>query len=458
MRRTFLLAVLLMTTSSLLPGAQANKTSGLLAPTPPMGWNSWDSFGASITQAEFKANARWMAKNLKSYGWQYVVVDGGWYLEIPTWGGPGPWKRAMDGEGRNLPAPNRFPSAADGKGFKPLADFAHSLGLKFGIHMMRGIPRVAVEKNLPIAGSAFHAADAADTSDVCVWNAENYGIKDNAAGQAYYDSVLKLYASWGIDFLKVDCISSRPHKTSAIRMIDRAIAKTGRRIVLSLSPGPTSLAFAGELRQDAQMWRISDDFWDNWIPTGNESWSQGLRDQFGTAVGWARFITPGHWPDADMLPLGYIGPRPGVGKARWTRLTHTEQRTMLTLWCMMRSPLILGSDLTRNDAWTTGLETNREVLAVDQDSTDNRPLITSNTLTIWTARPQKGKGHYLAVFNRGDNPLKVDLQWNELGLVTGKAYELRDLWEHKDLGAHTALHLTLQPHACVFYRATAQKM
>ena len=169
----------------------------------------------------------------------------------------------LSAEGRYLPAANRFPSAGAQQSFKPLADYVHSLGLKFGIHIIRGIPREAVEKNLPIAGSTFHAADAANRSDVCRWNSDNYGLKNNAAAQAYYDSIARLYASWGVDFLKVDCISS-PYKADEIRMVSTALKKTGRPIVLSLSPGPTPLEDAANVRQYAQQWRISDDFWDIW--------------------------------------------------------------------------------------------------------------------------------------------------------------------------------------------------
>jgi hypothetical protein len=113
---------------------------------------------------------------------------------------------------------------------------------------MRGIPREAVAKDLPIAGTSYHATDAADTSDTCFWNADNYGVKHNAAGQAYYDSLAKLYAGWGLDFIKVDCISSLPYKTDEIHMISAALRKSRRPIVLSLSPGPTSLAVAADVK------------------------------------------------------------------------------------------------------------------------------------------------------------------------------------------------------------------
>ncbi len=470
----FLMAffVVLLATASVsltvLAGAQHPAASGEsrtaranpnhLAMTPPMGWNSWDSYGLTVDEPEFKANADWLAKHLKQFGWQYAVVDEGWFLQNPESGGKPAWEYVLDGASRYVPALNRFPSAANNAGFKPLADYVHSLGLKFGLHIIRGIPREAVAKNMPIADSPYHAADAAEEADTCPWNADNFGVRDNAAGQAYYDSVARLYAGWGLDFIKVDCISNRPYKESEIRMISAALEKSGRPIVLSLSPGPTSLAVADSVRKYAQMWRISDDFWDYWTPAADpaESWPQTLHGQFATAVGWAPHIEPGHWPDADMLPLGYLGPRPGLGSARQTRFTHDEQRTLITLWSIMRSPLIMGGNLTQMDEWTTALLTNPEVIAVDQHSAANRPLIVTNNSVIWSARSEDGKGYYLAVFNRGDSPQTTELAWNEIGLAAG-TYKLRDLWERKELGAATSLKLTLQPHTCVLYRLTSEK-
>lgn len=444
--RLSLFAAIILTVSFLPLSAQE------LAPTPPMGWNSWDSYGLTITESEFKTNADWMAKHLKSFGWQYAVVDEGWYLQNPQSGGKPAWQFTLDANGRFTPALKRFPSATSGAGFRPLADYAHSLGLKFGIHLIRGIPREAVAKNLPIAGSSYHAADAADTSDTCEWNPDNYGIKPNPAGQAYYDSLAKLYASWQLDFIKVDCISSLPYKVDEIHMLSAALKKAGRPIVLSLSPGPASLAVADDMRQHAQMWRISEDLWDDWTPSADHGWTQTLFGQFATAAAWAPFIGPGHWPDADMLPIGYLGPRPGLGSPRQSRFSHDEQRTLLTFWSIMRSPLMIGGDLLHNDAWTTSLLTNPEVIAVNQHSTGNRPLITTNSTVIWSANPQNENGHYLAIFNRGDHEENVALDWNEVGLTLGKPHARRDLWEHKDLGPATSLKLALQPHACAMYR------
>ena len=318
--------------------------------------------------------------NLKPYGWQYVVVDMEWFVTNPTPEGNSKSSLySMDSNGRYVPAVNRFPSSEGGAGFKPLGEYVHSLGLKFGIHILRGIPKQAVEANLPIAGSAYKASDAADVTETCPWNPDNYGIDATKPGaQAYYDSIATLYASWGVDLIKVDCISSHPYRSEEIRMLSTALGKTGRPIVLSLSPGPARIEKTEEMRKYAQMWRISDDIWDLWH--SDVTYPQGLGDQFANVLKWAGKSQPGHWPDADMLPLGYLGPAPGWGKARQTRLTHDEQRTLVTLWSIFPSPLMVGGELPPADAWTKSLLTNPEVLLVDQQSTENRPGIANDSM------------------------------------------------------------------------------
>jgi alpha-galactosidase len=420
-----------------------------LAPTPPMGWNSWDSYGLSITEAEYKANASWLHRHLQPLGWQYVVVDEGWYVRQPGQKGAAQGF-VMDGVGRYLVADNRFPSAASGAGFKPLADWVHSLGLKFGLHIIRGIPREAVEKNLPIEGSAFHAADAANTGDTCRWNSDNYGLKANAASQVYYDSIIKLYAGWGIDYIKVDCIS-RPYQADEIHMMSAAIAKSGRAMVLSLSPGPTPIEEAEDVKKYAQLWRISDDMWDTWSGPEDKTFPAGLIRQFERTAQWAPHIAVSHWPDADMLPLGYLGPRPGWGDPRVSRLTADESRTMMTLWSMARSPLVAGTNLTKMDPATEALYTNPEVIAVDQHSRENREHSRTGSLVVWTARPEEGTGQYVAIFNLADKAQDVTSSWKELGLPEGN-HAVRDLWARKDLGSATSLKTSLAAHATMLYR------
>ena len=433
--------------------AASAQTAALLTPTPPMGWNSWDSYGTTITEDDVRTNARWIALHLKSYGWQYVVVDMEWFVTNATASGNSKASQfTMDQYGRYTPAVNRFPSAANGAGFKPLADYVHSLGLKFGLHIVRGIPRQAVDKNLPIADSTYRAADAADTSDACPWNPDNWGLDaTKPAAQAYYDSIAKLYASWGADFVKADCIASRPYRGEEIRMLSTALRKTGRPIVLSLSPGAAPLDKVDEMRQYADMWRISDDVWDLWH--SGVPYPQGLGDQFPRAAAWAPLSQPGRWPDADMLPFGYLGPHPGFGGARQTRLTHDEQRTFFTLWCMFRSPLMWGGNPLKSDSWTVSLLTNAEVLDVDQRSTGNHILTSSDKTVVWTARPDQDSGYYVAVFNLQDSPQAVHFTWKDLSLPEG-THTIRDLWEHKDLQPAKSLEMNLPPHGCILYRVS----
>ena len=431
------------------------KTGPVLAATPPMGWNSWDGYGTTITEDQFKANAKWFAKHLRPQGWQYVVVDMEWFVTNPTPEGNSKNSQfSLDSYGRYTPAINRFPSAAQEAGFKPLADFVHSVGLKFGIHILRGIPKDAVRKNLPIEGSSYHAVDAADTAETCPWNPDNYGLDASKPGaQAYYDSIARLYAGWEVDFIKVDCIASRPYRGDEIRMLSDALRKTGRPIVLSLSPGAAPIDKIDEMRQYAQLWRISDDIWDLWHST--VPYPQGLGDQFANVAKWAGLSQPGQWPDADMLPLGRLGPAPGWGKARETALSHDEQRTLMTLWCIFPSPLMIGGELPSADAWTVSLLTNPEVLAVDQHSTGNRQVINTDHSVVWLANSDHDgeDTHYVALFNLGESKAILRYDWRDLGLA-GKMYRPRDLWQRKDLASSSSMAVTLPIHGSALYRLT----
>jgi alpha-galactosidase len=436
--------------SLLTPAAAPQTGQPLLAETPPMGWNSWDSYGTTVKESDFKANAEWLAAHLKPFGWQYAVVDMEWFVTNPTPEGNSKTSQfSLDDHGRYIPPVSRFPSAANGAGFKPLADYVHGLGLKFGIHTLRGVPKQAVERNLPIEGSDYHAAEAVKTTDPCPWNPDNYGTDSSKpAAQAYYDSIARLYAGWGVDLIKVDCIASRPYKGDDIRMLSVALRKTGRPIILSLSPGAAPVEKVDEMREYAQMWRISDDIWDLWH--SDVQYPQGLGDQFLRIAKWAPLTQPGHWPDADMLPLGYLGPAPGWGKARSTRLTHDEQRTLFTLWSMFRSPLMMGGNLSSSDAWTTALLSNPEVIALDQHSAGAGPVITTDKTVIWKSHADSGDLHYLAIFNLGSTPDKLQYSWKDLGFVASK-YKVRDLWEHNDLGAAGSITATVPSHGVVLY-------
>jgi phospholipase/lecithinase/hemolysin len=441
------LAVLALLAGIQPAGAQPTPTPPAFhtwAPAPPMGWNSWDAFGTTITEAQAKAQADYMAEHLRAYGWSLLTVDIQWYepgAEGHNYRPDAPL--VMDEFGRLLPAPNRFPSAADGAGFKPLADYAHARGLKFGIHLMRGIPRLAVTRNLPVKGTNVRASDIANRASVCAWNPDMYGVDMAKPGaQAYYDSVFELIASWGVDFVKVDDISRPYHDNEReIEAIRAAIDRTNRPIVLSLSPGETALDAADHAQRHANMWRISDDFWDQW---------RLLREQFTRLRNWNPHRGPGYWPDADMLPLGVLG-------KRTTRFTPDEQRTLMTLWCIARSPLIHGGDMTKTDAFTLSLLTNPEVIAVNQASTGNRPLFERDGLVAWIADVPGSRDRYLALFNTRDRgaetlagvPVPVPL--GDLG-IDGSA-RVRDLWERRDLPVASGTLAPVVPwHGSALYR------
>ncbi len=436
--------------------AQSQASSAApLAPTPPMGWNSYDSYCGDVTEQEVKANADYMATHLARYGWKYVVVDYYWYFPHPKTEDSRQQEDlevAMDEYGRLLPAENRFPSAAGGKGFKPLADYVHGKGLKFGIHIMRGIPRAAVKKNLPILGTTAHAQDIANLENDCRWSTAMHGIDaSKPAGQAYYDSITKLYAEWGVDYIKADDMSWAGKKTGEnyhapeIEALHKAIQKAGRPMVLSLSPGPTPPSQAEHVRKYAELWRISGDFWDSW---------RLLKRQFQLLRPWIPYIGPDRWPDADMLPLGRIRIRGFRDGERRSRFTKDEQRTQMSLWVIFRSPLMIGGDLPTMDPETLALFTNEEALEIDQHSTKNRELFARGDQIAWAADAPGGNAKYLAVFNAGDDgPLEVAVRWSELGL-SGKC-AVRDIWEKKDLGVFgNQFAPKLPPHGAGLYKVS----
>ena len=414
----------------------------MIAKYPPMGWNSWDCFGAAVTEDQVRANAEYMAGHLKEYGWEYVVVDIQWYQPTAISHEYEPFSDVpMDAYGRLLPAENRFPSAKGGAGFKPLADYIHSLGLKFGIHIMRGMPRMAAHRHLPILNSDYRCDEAANPNSICAWNPDMYGLKcDHPGAKAYYDSLFALYADWGVDFVKCDDIAREyPHCEREIELISQACRGCGREIALSLSPGPAPLEKAEHLKAFANMWRITDDFWDDW---------RLLKGMFERAEKWCVHAAPGHWPDADMLPVGALRQcYDSHPDGKWTKFTQAEQRTMLTLWCMMRSPLMIGGDLPKNDGFTLELLTNADVLAIERESWCAHPLYTTEEEAAWIAPRRDGTGCYAALFNLSDRARRVALDPAYLEQAYRSATEL---WTgtkpRKGLGARLA------PHDCAVWR------
>ncbi len=415
--------------------------------TPPMGWNSWDCFGSSVDEETLLANARFMADNLKEYGWEYVVCDIQWYQ--PT--ARGLYYKSfaeleMDEYSRLIPAVNRFPSSAGGKGFKPIADKIHSMGLKFGIHIMRGIPRQAVHRNTPTVTEGITARDIAQSFSVCSWNTDMYGINHNAHGaQEYYDSIIELYASWGVDFIKCDDIANTEFKPyepysaeKEIEMLRKAIDKCGRKIVLSLSPGPAQIENAEHLSEHANMWRLTGDFWDDWSK---------LYAMFERCEKWQPYVKPGTWPDCDMLPLGTLDHHSEKGK-RHTRFSYDEQITLLTLWAIFRSPLILGCHLPDCDEETLKLITNTDVIELNQTAEKSQKQFEENGIICWTAKSKKHR--YAAVFNVSDCEIDFCESLDKLCL---NSEEITELWTKEKIKAENGkIKTSIPAHGAIVYR------
>ncbi len=422
-----------------------------VALTPPMGWNSWDCYGAAVNEEQLLGNAEYMRDNLKQYGWQYVVCDIQWYEPKAKNNDYNNFTElCMDEYSRLIPAENRFPSSKGGRGFKPIADKIHAMGLKFGIHIMRGIPRQAVHSNTKILGSEKTARQIAHHFSLCPWNTDMYGVNPNADGaQQYYNSLFELYASWGVDFVKVDDIANtefKPHDPysakAEIEMIRKAIDSCGRDMVLSLSPGPAQLDRAEHLCENANMWRMTGDFWDVW---------DKLYEMFDRAEKWYPYVKEGCWPDCDMLPLGNIS-RNGTchgPQDRMSQFTHDEQITLMTLWCIFRSPLMFGGELRNNDEWTLSLITNEEVLNVNQHSHSAHPAGDYKGVKIWLSQSENDEP-IIAVFNTAEESRKVTLDFEKFNL--NNSYTVRDLWAKTDIAENVkSICTNIDPHGAVLY-------
>jgi alpha-galactosidase len=429
------------------------------AATPPMGWNSYNCFGSAVHEDEVKANADYMSQHLKQYGWQYIVVDFLWSYDNPPGSKIGnpfqrqlqdgsyvPWL-TMDEWGRLLPQEHKFPSAFGGKGFKPLSDYIHGLGLKFGIHVMRGIPRQAVWSKSPVKGTNGITADMiADTSSKCPWMNHMYGLNMSKPGaQDYLNSLLQLYASWDVDFIKVDDIA-RPYSNAEIEGYQKAIMACGRPVVLSLSPGETPVSQAAHAAKYSNMWRMADDFWDNW---------KEILKMFDYAKNWEGKGGPGHWPDCDMIQIGKLSKRGPVGPERYSRFTEDELYTHMSFWCIYRSPLMLGGNLPENRDMELKLFSNEEVLAVNQQGQDPRQLYKKDGSMVWVSQVSGSKDWYVGLFNTADSAHNVDIDFALLEMK-GKI-SVRDLWKKMDLGEFKKQYRQIvNPHGAVLLRLTGK--
>lgn len=428
---------------------------------PPMGWNSYDYYDTNVTEANVLANAEFMAKHLKPYGWEYVVVDIQWYayntasmrdrFQYIPFG-----KNEMDEFGRLLPCPDKFPSSVNGAGFKPLADKIHALGLKFGIHIMRGIPRAAAQNHLPILGTDVTADMVADPSSIAPWNPDMYGIRNCEAGQKYYESILELYAAWGVDFIKCDDICAtgfgkekQYNERHEVEMLHKAIEHCGRSIVLSLSPGPALVTESWHYKKYANMWRITDDFWDNW---------ETLLYMFDRCEKWQDHVSYGCYPDCDMLPLGKVGKH--FGQERDTLFTREEQKTMMTLWCIFGSPLMLGAEMTMLDDWTLSLLQNEELLRLENGRFVSKQVLRDKEKCVWASVDPKTGEHYIALFNLKNEEQEITVSCEECrdmfpdGYFVADAEKMVEVWSQTlVMVKYDTVRGNVMPHGTLLFHA-----
>jgi len=431
------------------PAERAQAWDNGTASTPPMGWNSYDSFNWSVTEADVRANADYMRDNLRQHGWQYIVIDWAWYYpgrhnNSPNQDASLQPRLRMDGNGRLLPDTTRFPSATGTNGFKPLADYVHAQGLKFGVHLMRGIPRQAVADNVPILGTSCRA-NQINNSTTAAWLNLMWGLNmSNSCAQAYLDSVFQLLAGWGVDYVKVDDIAAPTYRQSEVDGYRLAIQRSGRPMVLSLSPGATPLSAGPHVRDNAHMWRIVNDLWDNW---------SALDALFDQLRNWTPYRATGAWPDPDMIPIGRLSKFGPVGSPRYSGLTADEQRTLMTLWVINRAPLMWGGNLVENRAAELALMTNAAVLAVDQSSANNRQLV-GGTRQVWTADVPGTNDKYVALFNREGAAANVSVNLADLGIGSAT---VTDLWSGASAGtASGTFTRSIPAHGAGLFRLATQ--
>lgn len=433
MRRVLLVVAALVI--ALIPAVAATARSDshapVLAATPPMGWSSWSALRGNITEDKIMAEAQVMHDQLRQHGYQYINIDSG-------------WTDHLDAYGRDAWDTTKFPS-----GMPALAAYVHHLGLKLGLYLLPGIPKAAVAANTPILGTPFHAADIADTTTEGNTYIDSWRIDFSKPGaESYVQSYADLFASWGVDYLKMDFVGpgggQHPADTRAdIEHWHYALQNTGRPIHLELS---NSLSFdsASTWAAFSNGWRIEGDIeCYSSCPGFLTSWSSRASKRFADAPKWVPFAGPGHWNDLDSLELGN-GDVDG--------LTPDERVSIMTLWAIESSPLLLGTDLTKLDPDDLKLITNDEVIAVDQAGHPASPLSQATQQQVWVSA-QPDSSYVVALFNLGSAAATVGVDWTQLGL-SGSA-DVRDLWAHSRVAKDvTGFSASLPSHGSRLLRVT----
>ncbi len=401
-------------------------------PRPPLlGWSSWTSLRLKIDQPTIEAEAAVLAAKLRAHGFRYINLDDGWF-------------RGWDDHGRLQADRTKFPD-----GMAALGTHLHQLGLKFGVYLTPGLAKGAWSANGLVAGTAIHVRDIADPSQAGNTKGDAYRIDYAKPGAtAYVQSYADLLASWGVDYLKLDFVGPGGGRVKAdnredVKAWSAALQRTGRPIWLELS-NKLSLAHAPIWKTYANGWRIEGDV-EAYGKDGKLTLWSKVAQRFADAPPWAGHAASGAWNDLDSLEIGN-GDRDG--------LTLDERRTVITLWSIECSPLILGSDLRHLDDQDLALLLNQEVLDVDQRGRVATPVGPPGQQQVWRADNADGSST-LALFNLDLAPATMTVSASDLGQPG--AFSLRDLWSHEDLGRFTAGYtVVLRAHACQLLRVTGR--
>jgi len=441
-----------------------------LAQTPPMGWNSFDSYGVYLNEKAAMENVEAFAEKLKPYGYEYFVIDAGWFGEFKLKAGTiypaekHASKLKFNEFGLLQPSDTYFSN-----GFQRIIDRCHELGIKFGLHLMRGIPRSAVKANTPVKGTKYFAQDIVDTTSICAWNHQNYGVDMSKPGaQEFYNSLINQMAEWGVDFLKYDDIVPFPAEVDAV---SKAIAQCGRPILLSLSPGGTLDTSYIDFFKKGNMLRITHDIWDD---------QKGIDECFDAWKLWKGKEEPGFWVDMDMIPFGKLqlmSPRPegvdekltsneikekikngelsgiellaGKGWTRWSEFNKDQMYTFITLRALSASPLMMGGDLPTLDNFSLKLITNKDIIDCNQNGVMGKLVFDNQEIEIWNTKMKNKKGGWIGIFNRTTEVKTVSLDKKTLGLYQEVSYDLKDVWNDQQVDN---LIFTINPNGAKFLR------
>jgi alpha-galactosidase len=428
-------------------------TETILAKTPPLGWNSFDSYGITIYEEVAMKEIDAFIQKFAPHGYEYFVIDNGWFASpetkmhegymMATADKPSPKQVSIDAFGIPIPSPKFFPN-----GLKPLIDKLHAKGLKFGVHLMRGIPRIAVERNSPIKGTNYKAKDIFTTFDDCNWCTFMHGVDMTKPGsQEYYNSVFNQFAAWGIDFVKIDDVTNFPAEMEAYA---KAIEQCGRPMMLSLSPGGDSNVKYLDSYKKTNMVRTTPDIWDEQL---------SLERSFASMRKWQGLEQTGFWPDLDMIPFGElcILRRAEVEERdtnktleefmgqmhHWCKFTENQKETFITQRAISASPIMIGGSMISMDEHSTKLLTSPEMLACVKNGVHGKLIHEENNVELWNApltnKQRQGfqeyvyKAGWVAFFNRSDKKQTVDVSWKLSSFMPNGSYNLKDIWGNQSV-------------------------